>query len=48
MEMKLSNGKLADEISNVPVAFSYMKFPVDKDGILQVLLVVIFFYKVLL
>ena len=45
MEMKLSDGKLADEISNVPVAFSYIKFPVDKDGILQVvLLVVIFFF----
>jgi len=35
MEMKVSDGKLACEISNVPVAFSYIKFPVDKDGILQ-------------
>ena len=44
MEMKLSDGKLADEISNVPVAFSYMKFPVDKDGILQVVLLAVIFF----
>ena len=43
METKLSDGKLAGEISNVPVAFSY-KFPVDKDGILQVVLLVFYFF----
>ena len=44
MEMKLSDGNFADEISNVPVAFSFMKFPVDKDGILQVVLLVVIFF----
>ena len=36
MEMRLADKKLADEIRNIPVAFSYVKFPVDKDGVLKV------------